>query len=106
MDIKTRMVYLVYELDRVKNRKGIQELEKLCVENPSVIASLVFDPNLESDIKIALLFSYSMDGEGCALKNKPLWVRMMRKHIIPNMNQIGDSFIEGNIKWWQEMYGL
>lgn len=106
MNIALRIVQLCEECEKAKDINKYLELKRLCLGNLSVVGNLIFDNDLSSNIKVAILFDYSMDGEGCALENKSKWVEMMRKYVIPRMNEIEDSFIKGTIEWWQEVYAL
>lgn len=78
-----------------------RRLNVLCLDNPNIVASLVFGDKLDESIKERLLFQYSRDHTGsCRLSDNPQWAEMMRGLIVPRTTQLPSDF-QMLIKWYQ-----
>lgn len=80
-------------------------LNSMCLEYPLVVILLVFDEELNEDLRDHLLFRYSKDhGGSCTLSDNPRWSRMI-KLMVPNMAMLPNKF-QIILHWYQETHNI
>lgn len=83
-----------------------RKLNRLCLDNPQVVASIAFDSSISEEKRTVILFTWSKDHNGsCAEEVNRRWYKMMRTLIVPDMNRL-THLARSSVVWYRRRHGL